>query len=162
MLSFPVTGSGIKRQEAMDSLNSTLPFQRRRNRWVYAVAGGLTLVLGLSTRHLSPPLSQAVASNAGDTLWALFVYLLVAWLRPQSSVAWVALTTAIFSVSIETSQLYHAPWIDAVRHTLFGGLILGYGFAWTDLLCYGIGIVIGMTLNGVLNRKKPVTPSTGS
>jgi hypothetical protein len=140
----------------MDSLNSTLTFQRRRIRRVYALAGGLTLVLGLSTRHLSPPLSQDVASNAGDTLWALFVYLLIAWLRPQFSIALVALTTAIFSATIETSQLYHAPWIEALRHTLFGGLILGYGFAWTDLLCYGVGVVIGMTLSGGLNRMKSV------
>ena len=41
------------------------------------------------------------------------------------------------------SQLYHAPWIDAIRDTLPGALVLGYGFLWSDLACYAAGVALG-------------------
>jgi hypothetical protein len=34
----------------------------------------------------------------------------------------------LFSVAIDLIQLYHAPWIDSIRQTTLGGLILGFGF----------------------------------
>ena len=49
----------------------------------------------------------------------------------------------MFAVSVELSQLYHSPWIDQIRDTTVGGLILGYGFLWSDIVCYGVGIVVG-------------------
>ena len=44
------------------------------------------------------------------------------------------------------SQLYHAPWIDSIRHTTLGGLILGYGFLWSDLACYAVGVGLGVVI----------------
>jgi len=41
--------------------------------------------------------------------------------------------------AVEVSQLYHAPWIDSIRSTTLGGLVLGFGFLWTDLVCYLVG-----------------------
>jgi hypothetical protein len=51
-----------------------------------------------------------------------------------------------FSVLIEMSQIYHAPWIDSIRHTTLGGLVLGYGFLWGDLACYAVGIGLGLVI----------------
>jgi hypothetical protein len=42
--------------------------------------------------------------------------------------------------------LYHANWIDTIRKTTLGGLILGYGFLWSDLLAYAIGIAAGVII----------------
>jgi Protein of unknown function (DUF2809) len=50
----------------------------------------------------------------------------------------------LFSVVIEISQLYHAPWIDSIRQTTLGGLILGYDFVASDLTCYALGIGLGV------------------
>ncbi len=52
-----------------------------------------------------------------------------------------------FSVAIELSQLYHAPWIDSIRQTTLGGLILGFGFLWSDLACYAVGVVLGVLVD---------------
>ncbi len=49
-----------------------------------------------------------------------------------------------FSLCIEVSQLYHASWIDTVRGTRVGGLVLGYGFLWSDLARYAAGVGIGV------------------
>ena len=51
-----------------------------------------------------------------------------------------------FSVAIEISQLYHAPWIDSIRRTTLGGLILGFGFLWSDLACYAVGVGLGVII----------------
>ena len=56
----------------------------------------------------------------------------------------------VFSYLIEISQLYHAPWIDAIRATALGGLVLGFGFLWSDILCYTVGVLLGIIVDGLL------------
>jgi hypothetical protein len=55
----------------------------------------------------------------------------------------VGLLAISFAAGIEASQLYHAPWLDAIRRTTLGGLALGYGFLWSDLACYAVGVGLG-------------------
>ena len=52
-----------------------------------------------------------------------------------------------FSVAVELSQLYHAPWIDSIRQTTLGGLILGFDFVWSDLVCYALGVGLGVLVD---------------
>jgi hypothetical protein len=63
-----------------------------------------------------------------------------------------ALAALVFSFAIETSQLYHAPWIDAVRATRLGSLVLGSGFVWSDFACYAAGICFGAATEVVAAR----------
>ena len=113
-----------------------------RDRRLYAAVALLVLVLGLATRPLRHVLPPGVAENTGDTLWAVFVYLLAALVWRQVPTRTLAVGVALFSAAIETSQLYSAPWIDRIRDTTLGGLVLGYGFSWGDLLCYVIGVCL--------------------
>jgi len=71
---------------------------------------------------------------------------MIAVLFPRLAIRSVAIIAGLFSVSIEISQMYHAPWIDQIRHVRLGGLVLGYGFLWSDLICYAVGISIGVLL----------------
>ncbi|WP_080056260.1 ribosomal maturation YjgA family protein [Spirosoma aerolatum] len=113
-----------------------------RNRVSY----GLLLVgvvgFGLASRWLPGP-DSFIRNYAGDTLWALMVFLGFGFLFRRRSTTTIALVALLFSVCIELSQLYHAPWIDYLRSTRLGGLVLGFGFLWSDLLCYAIGIAAG-------------------
>ena len=70
----------------------------------------------------------------------------------QKSTIFIISWAIIFSYSIEISQLYHAPWIDSIRNTTLGGLILGFGFLWSDLVCYTIGIIIGIIIDIIINK----------
>ena len=54
-----------------------------------------------------------------------------------------------FCFAVEMSQLYHAPWIDAIRDTRLGGLVLGHGFHERDLVCYGAGVLLGVLIERV-------------
>lgn len=66
-----------------------------------------------------------------------------------------ALATA-FACAAEVSQLYHAPWLDAVRATRPGGLVLGTPpstFAGADIAAYAVGIAVGIAADRCLIRK---------
>ena len=99
--------------------------------------------LGLASRSPQMPWPSFIATYAGDTLWALLVFLGFGFLFPRATTRHVALAAAAFSFFIELSQLYHAPWLDALRHHRLAALVLGQGFLWSDLVCYAVGIAIG-------------------
>jgi hypothetical protein len=122
--------------------------RRRRPRSALAIAVGV--VLGLGSRKFARTLPWFFATYAGDTLWASAAFLGIGLLRPSLSTRDAAILALLFSLAIELSQLYHAPWIDAVRATTLGGLVLGFGFLWSDLACYAGGVALGVMLDGWL------------
>jgi Protein of unknown function (DUF2809) len=93
-------------------------------------------------RARTPPY-RTVTKYGGDALWALMVFLGVGFLFPSWGTVPVAGLAAVVPCAVEFSQLYHAPWIDAVRQTLLGRLALGDTFAWADILAYLVGIAFG-------------------
>ena len=130
---------------------SLLPMMklRRRNPLVQIILISLVCVLGISSRRYSHALPGFVAAYAGDTLWALAAFLGIALVLPRASTWRAAILAMAFSVVVELSQLYHAPWIDSIRRTTLGGLILGFGFLWSDLACYAVGVGIGVILEWI-------------
>ena len=80
----------------------------------------------------------------GKDFMALMVFVSFGFLVPRASTFVVALLALTFSWGVEFSQLYHAPWIDAVRATLPGRLLLGNTFNWPDLPAYALGVALGV------------------
>jgi hypothetical protein len=116
-----------------------------RPRWFYALCALIVIVLGLASRKLTglPPF---ISIHAGDTLWALLVFILIGWLAPRWPIWRVAGAALLFAFAIELSQLYQAPWLNELRqHTLIA-LVIGRGFVWWDLLRYSIGIGLGVAM----------------
>lgn len=111
-----------------------------RSRFIYAGLALLTLGCGLATRPLRSVIGAAVAENIGDALWAALVYLLIAWLWCRQTSSRIALAAFTVSVAVECSQLCHVAWLEAIRRTTLGGLVLGWGFAWGDLVAYAVGV----------------------
>ena len=123
---------------------------------IYFIAILAVITLGLLSRRYPQFLPAALGKYPGDALWALMVFLgLGFWFRRSPTVV-VALAAFAFSVVIEVSQLYHAPWIDSVRATLPGRLVLGSGFAWGDMVAYAVGIVVGALVEFFLAPAKAV------
>lgn len=71
------------------------------------------------------------------------LFLLVSTLLAGRPVLVRGASSLALAFLVEISQLYHARWIDSIRQTALGGLVLGFGFLWTDLVCYSVGIVTG-------------------
>lgn len=123
-----------------------------RVRFVYFVVAVMVVVAGLASRAYQSSLPTYLAEYAGDTLWSLMLFLLVSAVQPSQPIGVRAVITFIVAFLVEVSQLYHAPWIDTIRRTTLGGLVLGFGFLWTDLVCYTLGIAIGVCAEWTIGR----------
>ncbi|MGI1658707.1 MAG: DUF2809 domain-containing protein [Desulfitobacterium sp.] len=124
----------------------------KRNRWTYLALVVVTMLLGLGSRQFSGYLPKVINLYLGDALWALMIFFLFACVFRYKETRWIALMALLFSYGIEVSQLYHATWIDTLRQTTLGGLVLGYGFLWRDLVSYAMGIGIGALVDQQITR----------
>ena len=124
-------------------------------RLLYLAAAAIVIALGLASRRFRGELPTFIGTYSGDTLWALMMYLFVSTVVPGRTILTRAIIAMAISTLVEISQLYHAPWIDAIRHTTLGGLVLGFGFLWSDLVCYAVGITVGALIEwGFLPTRK--------
>jgi hypothetical protein len=114
-----------------------------RNRVRYALLAIAVVAAGLLWRSGLIPLPQWLSNNGGDALWALMVFVGFGFLLPRASTLLIALLALGVAWGVEFSQLYHAPWIDAVRATIPGRLVLGNTFNWPDLIAYAVGVALG-------------------
>lgn len=116
----------------------------RRHRLRYAIAVVVVIVAGLLSRcPLAAHWPDFLQMYAGDTLWALALFLSLGLIFAKTPTAIVAILSLATAYGIELSQLYQAPWINRLRDTTLGALVLGFGFKWTDLLCYTAGVALG-------------------
>ncbi|MBA3314179.1 MAG: DUF2809 domain-containing protein [Planctomycetota bacterium] len=127
----------------------------RRNPLVWLGLFGLAACLGISSRRFTADLPPFVSAYAGDTLWATAVFLGLGLLLPTASTRRVAALAMIASLVVEISQLYKARWIDAIRRTKLGGLMLGFDFVWSDLLCYAAGVGLGILIERSVRGTEP-------
>jgi Protein of unknown function (DUF2809) len=81
------------------------------------------------------------------------VFLLTSAAIPNTRIVQRAGMAIAFSFAVEFSQLYHASWIDAIRSTTMGGLVPGFDFVWTDLICYAVGVLFGASAGGLIEAR---------
>lgn len=124
-----------------------------RRRLGFLLCAAFCAAAGLWLRGTGPAWPSFVASYFPDALWAMLVYCGFGMLLAKRPRVLAACALA-FSFAVEASQLYHAPWIDALRTTALGGLILGWGFLWSDLACYAAGVAVCFALDSLLQRRK--------
>lgn len=125
-----------------------------RSRIIYLLLTLTTMCFGLVSRKYINYLPSFIGKYAGDTLWATMVYLGLAFLFNRFNIGKITIFSLIFSYGIEISQLYQGEWINKIRNTLIGALILGRGFLFSDLICYTVGIFIGIIIDKLIFRKK--------
>jgi hypothetical protein len=113
-----------------------------------------TIALGLLWRSHLLPLPPSVAKYGGDVLWAVMIFFLVRAVNPRLSLRAGSMVALAFCWLIEFSQLYRAPWIESIRHTRLGHLVLGSTFNPPDLLAYVAGVGIGALLTWSANRPR--------
>lgn len=120
----------------------------------YLVVTMFTMIMGLLSRKYMNIFPKAIAPFVGDMLWAMMVYFGLRFLIPKLKLVKTLTLAIIFSFSIEISQLYQADWINNIRATTLGGLVLGHGFLFEDLISYSLGIVMGCLLDYFLCDKR--------
>ena len=103
----------------------------------------VSVPLGLATKRYPIEGAEWVRGSLGGALYVAFFCLaaLVVWPRAR---AWaVALAVLAATCGVELLQLWHPPWLEAVRATVPGGLLLGSTFVWEDFPWYFVGAALG-------------------
>jgi len=118
---------------------------RRRLCLIAAIVA--TIAAGLASRQFPCLLPSWLGKFPGDALWALMIYLGLALLAPRARPLRLAVVALAACWLVEASQLYRAPWLDALRATTVGHLALGSTFVWMDLLAYAVGVTAGAWLD---------------
>lgn len=114
--------------------------------------------LGLATKFYRGP-GQAWLNDAfGGIPYEIFWMLLVALIWPQLQPKAIALLVLITTCLLEFSQLWQPTWLQAMRATLPGRLVLGNAFTWSDFPYYAIGCLVGwMWLRWLLPKRQSVS-----
>ncbi|ALC88090.1 hypothetical protein AM499_04325 [Bacillus sp. FJAT-22090] len=121
--------------------------QYRNMRILYLIAIAITILLGIASRKWGLLLMPFLALNAGDVLWAMMVYFGFRFLLAHKRTLTVVMLSFLFSFCVEFSQLYQEDWINQIRGTSLGALILGKGFLTEDLIRYTAGIIFATVLD---------------
>ena len=127
----------------------------------YVLLAALVIPLGLGVRVVRLP--GDVGGPLGDVLWAVELYLVLRTLAPQLPVRRSAALCLLLATLDEASQAIHTPWLDAIRATTLGHLVLGRGFVWLDLLWYALGTGAAWALDarGEVSRARGVSGGDG-
>jgi Protein of unknown function (DUF2809) len=83
--------------------------------------------------------TSAFGAIAYQVVWMVLLQLF----RPRLSLRITALLVFIFSCTIEVLQLWHPPFLQVIRTTLPGRLILGTTFRYDDFPPYFAGALLG-------------------
>lgn len=118
------------------------------------LAACATIALGLLWRSHRLPIPPVVAKYGGDALWALMIFFLVRAVNPRLSLRAGSAWALAICWLVEFSQIYRAPWIESIRHTRLGHLVLGSTFNSPDLLAYVVGVGLGALLTWSAIRAK--------
>ena len=112
----------------------------RRHRIRSAALALTAMVVGLVVHWAGLGLNPVVRDMLGDALWAMMIFYGLGVLLSRAR--WGMRTALALAIcfGVEASQLYHRPWLDAVRATLPGHLVLGSGFEARDFLSYLLGV----------------------
>ena len=118
----------------------------------YLAVMALITLLGLPARSIPDYLPGWYVGYFGDYLWAMLILFILAVATKASTTRAFVLAVSI-TYAIEISQLFHPPWLERLRGVKVFALVLGFGFLWSDILAYTLGIATGAALDeGLLKR----------
>lgn len=126
---------------------------------IYLILAFAIVAAGLVLRLAPLGLPAGVVKWAGSVLWAVMVYLLLAAMLPRLGSSRIALIAGLVAALVELSRLYHAPGLDAFRHSLAGALLLGRVFSPWHFVVYWAAIVCAALVDAVFLRRRAVNPN---
>lgn len=123
-----------------------------KRKLIYLLLFIFCIWLALATRSHHQWFPAFVVEYGGDTIWAgMFVFFLRIFFS-KTKLWKIAVINFLLGAVIEISQLFKPEWLNNIRHTYFGGLLLGHGFLWSDLVCYAVGTLIAWVIVLVIEK----------
>jgi hypothetical protein len=126
-----------------------------RSRYLSLAGMSVVIALGLASRRYGQHWPYGLNNHPGDALWALMIFYAWSFARPTATTTFLAKASLLTCYLVEFSQLIQAPWLNTLRHTVWGRLVLGASFSWTDLVAYTLGVAVGVLLDRWRRRTPP-------
>ena len=121
-----------------------------RNRLHYFILTILIIALGLFSRSTYIP--ELIYPYLGDVLYTFMFFFIFGFIFPKWNSMKIAILSIFTCYCIELTQLIQADWMLHIRSYRIGGLILGFGFLWSDIVSYTIGGLLGFILEKSLRN----------
>ena len=121
-------------------------------RRTYSALALCTIVVGLVVHWYGTVLPAATRDVIGDALWAMMIVWLIGAAVPQKPIVARAVVALVICWIVEFSQAYHQQFLDNVRSTAIGQLVLGSGFDVRDLGAYALGVAAALGLELAARR----------
>lgn len=96
------------------------------------------------------PIDLEWRDRSGGVTYVVFWILVYALIRPAAPALPVALTVLFITCCLEFLQRWHPAWLEAIRRTWPGRLVLGTTFEWSDFPPYFVGAAIGFLVMRLL------------
>jgi hypothetical protein len=116
-------------------------------RSLYLFLSLATVVIALVIRKSWAHLPYWINFWIWDFLWAFMLYWLMFALFLPARRWFATCWLIVFCWLIEWSQTWHTDWLDSFRHSHIGGLLLGHGFLWSDIIAYTFGALAGFAVH---------------
>ncbi len=100
-------------------------------------------VLGFVSKFYRGPGAWWFNNYAGGLLYEIFWCLIGTFFFPRVKPFWIVLWVFGITCSLEFLQLWHPPFLEAIRSTFIGQTLIGTTFSGWDFLYYLIGCGIG-------------------
>jgi hypothetical protein len=95
-------------------------------------------------------INDSFGSIAYEIFWIVFMQ----FCYPKASPFWSAIGVCLATCAIEFLQLWQPPFLQAIRATLPGRLVLGNTFMWSDFPPYFVGSFLGWVWIQTLHRTR--------
>lgn len=106
------------------------------------------VILGCATKFYEGLFSEWLNNSFSSIFYEAFWIFLVIFIRPRLKPGLVAFWVFIVTSFLEFMQLWKAPFLQTLRATLIGRLLLGNTFVWWDFFYY----ILGCTLTWIFLR----------
>jgi ABC-type branched-subunit amino acid transport system permease subunit len=130
-----------------------------RNRTLYAFLLIVTIVAGLATRSTLFNMPHIFGKYPGDSLWAVMMFWGVGLIFPRLSTSRTAGLVILICFVVETIKLLPWDWLNSIRQTTLGHLVLGRAFTWQNYPAYLAGVILA-SLGEVFIARRRVPAGT--
>jgi hypothetical protein len=96
------------------------------------------------------PFSPQFCDSAGGALYVILWILMVGVFLWRPAARRIAGTVLAITCALEFLQLWHPAWLEAIRATFPGRVLLGTTFGWTDFPPYFLGAALGWLMLGAV------------
>lgn len=98
--------------------------------------------IGIASKFYQGPLKEWINDYFGDIIYEAFWIMIGVLIWPRASLAKIAAVVFIATCLIEVLQLWQPPFLQVMRASFIGKLLLGTTFVWWDFPHYLAGCML--------------------